>query len=458
MKKIVNLTFALLLSLIAVSCTDLSSINQRLDDLDLRVNKLEELMKNAKSRIETLQGLIDAEAGKKSIVKYTETDYGYDLVMSDGSTLSLMNGRNGKTPNISVKELNGTLYWTINGELMRDITGEPVKAKAEDGKMPQVQITGDGYWQISTDEGNTWKDLRDDKGNRVRAKGLDATHTLSITETDAAVIIVFGGKTFTISKVAGGGTEEPGVFNPNKLAIEYVSEYGVAEDGKSFATTHDADKLGKFPFNDAQGLFAESFLLNKYHFPTVSEWTGIFPSSSYVLFTSDKETKDVSETIKVGSDQEEKKYKAEYKSISKSIAYGIKFINDDNKMRTAYRYQIIDLGEDNKSARLEVTARLIGANSDITLEKVAQEDFWKTNTGKDKKRIFPAGGHQRSSSVLNVGKQGFYLAANTYSNSGFNKHKIYGLEFDKNKVEVHRSIMTGHTDKYKFTIRPFSNF
>lgn len=456
MKKIVNLTWVLLLSLIAVSCTDLSSIYGRIDELEARVTKLEDLMKNAKTRIEALQGLIDAEAGKTSIVEYVEKPYGYDLKMSDGSTLSLMNGRNGKTPNVSVKEMNGTLYWTIDGELMRDPEGQPVRAKAEDGKMPQLQIVGD-FWQISTDEGVTWRYLLDENGNRVRAKGLDATHTLSITETDAAIVIVFGGKTFTISKVSGGGGSQPGVFDPNKMAIEYVSEYGVAKDGKSFASTHATDALGMFAFNDANGLFAEAFLVGKYHFPSKSEWLGIVPGSSCISFSSSLEKKDVAEKIKVGKDQKEKDYKAEYKSVGNGIAYGIKFIGGDNAMRTAYRYQIVDLGRDSKTAHLKVTARLIGADNAITLATVADETFWSKDAGKNKVRIFPAAGHQRTT-IVDLGTKGFYPASDAYLTSGFNKHKLHGLEFDSSAAQIHRSLLTGNNDKYKFSIRPFSDF
>lgn len=456
MKKIVNLTWVLLLSLIAVSCTDLSSIYGRIDDLEARVNKLEDLMKNARTRIEALQGLIDAEAGKKSIVEYVEKPYGYDLIMSDGSTLSLMNGRNGKTPNVSVKEMNGTLYWTIDGELMRDAQGQPVRAKAEDGKMPQLQIVGD-FWQISTDDGATWRYLLDEKGNRVRAKGLDATHTLSITETDAAIIIVFGGKTFTISKVAGGGGGTPGAFDPNKMAIEYVSEYGIANGGKSFASAHTADALGVFAFNEANGIFAEAFLTGKYHFPSMSEWLGIFPQASNISFTSTSVKKGVTEKIKVGKGQAEKTYTAEYKSVSKGIAYGIKFIGEGNTMRTAYRYQIVGLSKDNKDAHLKVTARLIGADDKITLDTIADEEFWKKDTAQNKERIFPAAGYQKGTRV-NLGTQGFYPASDAYATSGVNRNKVYGLEFDESSAKIHRSVLLGNTDKYKFTIRPFSDF
>lgn len=457
MKKIANFTCGLLLLIIAVSCTDLSSINQDLEDLKSRVSNLENLMKNANSRIETLQVLIDAEAGKKSIEKWTETSYGYELIMSDGSKLSLMNGRNGKTPDISVKELNGTLYWTINGELMRDSGGEPIKAKAEDGKMPKVQITADGFWQISTDDGATWKVLRDENGERVRAKGLDATDTFSITETDAAIVINFDGKTFTISKNAGG-SDNPGVYDPDKLALEYVSEFGVATEGKSFATSNGIDQLGMFSFDEAKSLFAERFLAGIYHFPSASEWLGVFPSSGIISFTESKVKESVKETIKVGKGQEEKEYTAEYNSVSGGVVYGIKFIGDDNRMRTAYRYRLVNFGEDNNMSALEVTARLIGSDAKMTLDAISKEDFWSDSSAKYVKRLFPTAGYISGNSHVYLGTKGFYPASDDYQNSGFNKYKLHGVEFDKSKVRIHRSILTGNTDKYKFSVRPFSDY
>lgn len=456
MKKIANMTWALLLALIVVSCsTDLTPLNKRIEELEGRVTKLEALTQSANSTIEALQGLIAAEQGRTYVTGYKATDYGYDLSMSDGTTISLKNGRNGKTPAIGVTEMNGSLYWTIDGEPMRDADGNPIKAKAQDGKAgatPQMRIDSEGYWMVSTDGGKTWTHVRDEKNQKVRAKGLDATDTLKITETDAAIVIAFGGKTYTISKTAGGGSGTPGVFDPNKMAIEYVSEFGVAEDGKSFATTYE-QPLGFYDLERAKGLFAEGFLLG-YHLPSNSEWLGIFPhQNSTVEFNKSGTHTEAKETIRVGKDKDTKEYGAHYKSLGKKVIYAIKFEDTTNDKRTAYRYELVDVLGSSRKGHLKVTARLIGADASISIDTIAKEEWWSTNNTNDKTRKFPLAGYKRNSKEREIGEKGYYWSE-TMGSSVFKKN-AYIVEISTSSAKMSLSYpATG----YQFAVRPFSNF
>ncbi len=457
MKKIANMTWALLLALIVVSCsTDLTPLNKRIEELEGRVTKLEALTQSANSTIEALQGLIAAEQGRTYVTGYKATDYGYDLSMSDGTTISLKNGRNGKTPAIGVTEMNGSLYWTIDGEPMRDADGNPIKAKAQDGKAgatPQMRIDSEGYWMVSTDGGKTWTHVRDEKNQKVRAKGLDATDTLKITETDAAIVIAFGGKTYTISKTAGGGSGTPGVFDPKKMAIEYVSEFGVAEDGKSFATTHE-QPLGFYNLDKAQELFAQGFLLG-YHLPTNAEWLGIFPSqNSKVEFNKKSEPEEMEETILVGKGETEKKYKAHYMSLGEKVIYGIKFEDKtNNDKRTAYRYELVSVSGAGQKGSLKVTARLIGTDESIDIKKIADENWWKANNANDKTRIFPLSGQKSSEKTKEVGEKGYYWSGSNGSGRLY-KGFVYVVEISNSSAKMSLS----YSAKYQFAVRPFSNF
>lgn len=455
MKKIANMTWALLLALIVVSCsTDLTPLNKRIEELEGRVTKLEALTQSANSTIEALQGLIAAEQGRTYVTGYKATDYGYDLSMSDGTTISLKNGRNGKTPAIGVTEMNGSLYWTIDGEPMRDADSNPIKAKAQDGKAgatPQMRIDSEGYWMVSTDGGKTWTHVRDEKNQKVRAKGLDATDTLKITETDAAIVIAFGGKTYTISKTAGGGSGTPGVFDPKKMAIEYVSEFGVNRDGTGFTTT-DTETLGLFKHPDAQKLFANKFLLD-YHLPTSAEWLGIFPgTNTEVHFDKQVEFKDVEEKILVGKGQEIKTYKADYKSIGDNAHfYAVKFKNSESSERlTAYRYHFVK--GTGKDAYLEVTARPIDAS--VTIDKVAQESFWTTTNDKDKTRRFPLGGKMSGKTTSEVKEKGYYWG-DDMGTSFVTKKMAYAVEISPSLSKISLSYAVS---MYSFSVRPFSNF
>ena len=441
-----NKTFlwALLLALLSYSCTDLTPLNKRLEELENRVSKLEAITSEANNRIENIQKLLAAEAGKVSILSYEKTDNGYDFKMSDGSTLSLFNGKSGKTPDIGVTELNGKLYWTIDGVLLRDADKNPIIAKAQDGRdgaTPRLQVDKDGYWMMSSDDGKTWIYVKDKEGNNVRAKGRDATETLSITETDAAVIIKFGGKTYTISKVVAGGDN---VFNPNKMALEYVTEYGVAVGGKSFATTH-TQELAILTFEPARDLFAEAFLQG-YHLANYEEWVGIFPEQYKDLKFSQPYTNlAVKEKIQVGSNQEPKNYTAEYKGMGNGTVYGIKFIDmEGNKMRTAYKYRVVNETTPYGIACIEVSARLIGNDAGIKLESITASEFWTAAPDKVVTRIFP---------MTDGGRNGLYWTS-TVLTGKYTKGFARAIEFNSTTLKVSNQNMKNNS----LAIRPFTNF
>ncbi len=78
-----------------------------------------------------------------------------------------------------------------------------------DGITPLLQINADFYWEVSLDEGKTWKPVIGADGKPVLAQGpkgeqgapgQDGDANLTITETDDVVIIVYRGVTYTISK------------------------------------------------------------------------------------------------------------------------------------------------------------------------------------------------------------------------------------------------------------------
>lgn len=172
-------------SLILASCTDLTDITNRVKDLESRMTKVEGLVKSANESITAQQKLIDALKSNKAIKDYRklEDGSGYVLVMSDGEEIIV---RSGKVPQISVIEQDGVLYWAIDGKIMHDAKGDPIPARGDkgdpgapgqpgdpgqDGITPQVRISTDGFWEVSIDNGTTWKPILDANGNKVKAQG-----------------------------------------------------------------------------------------------------------------------------------------------------------------------------------------------------------------------------------------------------------------------------------------------
>ena len=213
MKK---LFLTLLLAAMAVlpSCRNLDDIYRRLDDYESRLTKVENLTEGANRDILALKALLEAQDKKLTIASWRPLDdnSGYLLTMSDGSTITLKNGKDGKSSAIDVRRgEDGVLYWTMNGQYMYDADGNKIKAQGTDGKSgvtPQLRVNRDGYWEYSLD-GINWLQIKDENRNPVKATPDAESLDLDIVETnDGLIIITFKGKTFIISKSGAVTPEE----------------------------------------------------------------------------------------------------------------------------------------------------------------------------------------------------------------------------------------------------------
>ena len=112
MKKIL---FLLLTVVTVCSCYNDDDLWDKVNDLDGRIETLETTVKKMNSEITTLQSLVDALNQGKVITNTEQTSDGYTLTFSDGSTVSIKNGKNGTdAPVIGVKaDEDGIYYWTI---------------------------------------------------------------------------------------------------------------------------------------------------------------------------------------------------------------------------------------------------------------------------------------------------------------------------------------------------------
>lgn len=177
------------------ACSDLSDLRKRLDEHEARLKNLETLMTTTNSDIKAMKELLDAQSKKIGIVSYKELadKSGYELVMSDGSKIVIKNGSA-----VGVKtDTDGQLYWTLNGDFMRDADGNKIKAT---GVAPKLRVNGNGMWEVSVDDGKTWQLVLGADGKPVKATGQDISEVLKITETDESVIIEYNGHKFIIPK------------------------------------------------------------------------------------------------------------------------------------------------------------------------------------------------------------------------------------------------------------------
>lgn len=188
-------TIAAVAAVFCCSCT--KDLEDRVGDLEKKVDALEAQVKNNVNSIEQLLTAAATTVTVKSVVK---TENGYIINFSDGTKAEIANGVNGKdgvdgqdavAPTIGFKEVDGVFCWTVNGELIKNGDANvPVTGKdGVDGKTPQFKIE-DGAWKVSFD-GETWTD--------VPVTGKVAP-TLEMTETETEYIFTLGESVIKIAK------------------------------------------------------------------------------------------------------------------------------------------------------------------------------------------------------------------------------------------------------------------
>ena len=195
------------------ACTfDDSALRESIDDLTGRVEALEDFRDQVQSDIASLQEIIEKLESSVTIDNVAETGEGYTINFSDGTSITISNGKDGMTPpSITVVEEGGTYYWAYedadgNTEFITDGSGNRIPVT---GEAPQVRINEEtGYWEISTDGGQTWE------STGVRAEGVDGDSFFSdVTEDDDYVYFTLAdGTTVKVPKTKelnfAFGTEE----------------------------------------------------------------------------------------------------------------------------------------------------------------------------------------------------------------------------------------------------------
>lgn len=262
MKQILYLLFAVSTLWSCNSDYNDSALTGRVDDLENRVAKLEELCKQMNTNISSLQTLVDALQNKDyitSVVPITKDGktIGYTISFTQSAPITIYNGQDGKdgqdgkpgedgkdgsTPVIGVKQdADGIYYWTLNGDWLTDDSGNKIKAEGRDGQdgedgkpgqdgndgqdgkpgedgengqdgkpgedgkdgiTPQLKIE-DGYWYISYNDGASWTQLgkaTGDKGEQGEP-GQAGGIFKDVEETDDCVIFTLNdNSTITIPK------------------------------------------------------------------------------------------------------------------------------------------------------------------------------------------------------------------------------------------------------------------
>lgn len=237
MKKIL---YALFTALLLISCSQITDMQQQLDDHEQRISELETLCRRMNTNIEAIQTLVTAinshdQIESISYIYEGSEMVGYNVTLTSGRVLVIYSGRSedgqngedgkdgqdgkdGYTPVIGVKmDTDGIYYWTVDGQWLLDENGNKVRAQAIDGEdgtqgepgnpgdpgiqgepgvTPKLKIE-DGSWYVSYDEGVTWALLgvvtEDEDSSDV-----DPLFTSVTTDDENAYFVLSDGTTLTL--------------------------------------------------------------------------------------------------------------------------------------------------------------------------------------------------------------------------------------------------------------------
>lgn len=293
MKKFLTMLSLVLLGFASTSCYDDSKLWDSVNDLDARVETLENLCTQMNSNLTALTELINAMTMGDVIigvtpVKENGVEVGYQLLLKDGGIVTIYHGKNGKdgadgadgadgkdgvdgtngtngqdavAPEFGVKQdTDGVYYWTLNGEFVVDAEGNKVPvtgpagadgtngtdgtngADGAAGVTPQLKIENE-KWFVSYDEGKTWEELGAATNVTFGAcmfKDVELTETaLILTLADGETISVPIGNGF---KVVLGEFDATALQYGSDLEIPYTIEGAEGEvvvfllrEGEGFA-------------------------------------------------------------------------------------------------------------------------------------------------------------------------------------------------------------------------------
>ncbi len=204
MKKVL---LSLAVAAMMISCSyDDSEIWDKVNDLNDRVETLEDAVDGMNADIADIEVIIEALQNGKTIKSIDQTENGYTITFSDDSTIEIVNGKDGENgddaPVIGIFQgEDGLYYWGVSSEgetsPLLDSDGNMIPVSGEDGTTPIMGVDANGYWTVDTGNGAT--QILDSEGNPIKAAG-DSIFS-SIEESDSCYVITLSnGETITIPK------------------------------------------------------------------------------------------------------------------------------------------------------------------------------------------------------------------------------------------------------------------
>lgn len=153
MKRI--FTYCVMCLCLAACTFDETGLQEQIDELDVRLTAFQEQLNSLIDEFDDLVDLIEGnqfianvqenEDGSHTLVLVTAAGVQSEIIIRNGT-----DGESGHSPQISVREVDGVMYWTIDGEFVLDTEGQRIPVTGEDGATPEFKIEN-GIWYVSYD-------------------------------------------------------------------------------------------------------------------------------------------------------------------------------------------------------------------------------------------------------------------------------------------------------------------
>lgn len=195
---------------------DDSSLVGRLDNLESRVTRLEQLCQQMNTNISSLQSIVTSLQNNDYVTGVTPINengktIGYTISFTKSQPVTIYHGKDGRNgkdcdylPVIGVKQdSDGIYYWTLDGKWLLDNSGNKVKAVGTDGKdgmTPLLKIE-DNHWYVSYDNGASWIFLWKATGENGTNGADGESYFKDVSQDDSNVYLTLAdGTTITIPK------------------------------------------------------------------------------------------------------------------------------------------------------------------------------------------------------------------------------------------------------------------
>lgn len=141
---------------------DIDKLNAMHTSIEGRVSKLEAQLSTLNTQLSTLNTLATAVEQGFYITQVKTTADGYELTLSNGRVIVLQTTPGGMLvpmPAVSMTQINGFYFWTVNGIVLTGDDGLPIRAN---GNKPVVRYDYTlNQWVISIDGGTTFRDINE---------------------------------------------------------------------------------------------------------------------------------------------------------------------------------------------------------------------------------------------------------------------------------------------------------